>query len=84
MWLWNAFMNRMWLVRGLIVTGCSGTCCNGEAVYSGTGFSLFLSWIKQDMAAKINTIVGTLRCLITKGLWHRNLLRYQVVIARPV
>jgi len=36
-----------------------------------TGFSLFRSWIKLPTFQKIRSILGTLRRLIQRDLWHR-------------
>ena len=35
-------------------------------------FALFKSWLKLGLWRKIETILGTLRRLIQRGLWHRN------------
>jgi coenzyme F420 hydrogenase subunit beta len=36
------------------------------------GFSLFKAWMKNPVAMQIKTILGTLRRLLQRGLWHRN------------
>jgi coenzyme F420 hydrogenase subunit beta len=36
------------------------------------GFSLFKAWMKNPFSTQIKTILGTLRRLIQRGLWHRN------------
>ena len=41
------------------------------------GFSLFRSWIKLSFLTKIRTIIGTLRRIISRGLWRRQFLPYE-------
>jgi coenzyme F420 hydrogenase subunit beta len=40
------------------------------------GFSLFKAWMKNPIATQIKTVLGTLRRLLQRGLWHRNPLEY--------
>ena len=36
------------------------------------GFSLFKCWMTTSLYIKLRTIIGTLKRLILRGLWHRN------------
>jgi coenzyme F420 hydrogenase subunit beta len=39
------------------------------------GFSLFKAWMKNPISTQIKTILGTVRRLVHRGLWHRNPLK---------
>jgi len=36
------------------------------------GFKLFPCWLKAPLIVKLKSIIGTLRRLLQRGLWHRN------------
>lgn len=36
------------------------------------GFKLFSCWLKAPLIVKLKSIIGTLRRLLQRGLWHRN------------
>lgn len=36
------------------------------------GFKLFRCWLKAPLIVKLKSIIGTLRRLLQRGLWHRN------------